>query len=197
MRFSSHRAPGFGQSNLHHHKQYSLIATSKISHCLPQLQITKSTKFSPATTNSTQPYTPLPRNILFQKLAGNLGKPFLSRKSLGPLKKIFATTLWHIKYSFTGSKSETKRWSLRLTLRPPSLNWNRDTKDQIWAALIKTLCPKPPPTHPPTIRELQTTKIRKWSLLSLPHCFLKEGSLYQHWKANHTPLSGIDLRSLD
>ena len=47
------------------HKQHSLITTSKISHCFPPLQITKSKKILPATTNFTQPYTPLPKHIRF------------------------------------------------------------------------------------------------------------------------------------
>ena len=64
----------------------------------------------------------------FSQLVEDLRRAF---PSLGPRKKIFAPTLLHLKSSFPGSTSKTKRWSLRLTLRPPSLNWTKYTKDKI------------------------------------------------------------------
>ena len=50
-------------SNLH--KQHSLIHKSKIYHCLPQLQITMSKRFSPPATNSTHLHISLSRHVLF------------------------------------------------------------------------------------------------------------------------------------
>ena len=51
--------------------------------------------------------------------------------SLRTRKKIFTLNLFHIKYLFPGSTSNTKRWSLSLTLHPASLNWTRYTEDEI------------------------------------------------------------------
>ena len=55
------------------------------------------------------------------------GEPF---HSWGHARKSLHSTS-HIKSSCPGSTSETKRWNLRLTLLPPSLNLNRYTKNVI------------------------------------------------------------------
>ena len=90
--------------------------------------------------------------------------------------------------------TETKRWNFGLALRSPSLNKVKNTKDTILAVPKQDFLLRATTTHPTTIKEVQTIRITKLGLLSLPHWFLTEGLKNQNWKANTcSPPPGKDL----
>ena len=170
------------------------IPTSKISHCLLQCQIYSHKIFTsdqPAIMNSTQPHTPLPKNILcFQQLWED---PRRLCPSLRSHKKILNPP-----YLFVPLINITnEKWNFGLTLHHPSLNKTRNTKDATSAGPNQSFMLHTNTTYPPTIKALPTTKT-KLGLLSFPLCFLTEGSPYHNWKANsYSPLPGNNVGPLD
>ena len=99
--------------------------------------------------------------------------------------------------SFPWLKSETKTLNLGLTLPPLSWNKTRSTKDASSGYNKQDFLPHTTTNHPPTIKTLQTTIIKKLGLLFVPQWFLKQGLQYQNWKANtYSPLPRNSLGTL-
>ena len=92
-------ASRFSQSNQYHHKQHLLIATSKISHCLHQFQITVKKCFTCNHKFHTPPHpTSKAHSFLTARRRSkeNLSVPGATQENL-------ESTLLHIKSLFPGS----------------------------------------------------------------------------------------------
>ena len=114
--------------------------------------------------NSTLPYIPLPKHVFLRAR----GRPWDNLSIPGAIQENLEPTFLHSESLFPWFKPETRRWNLKLTLRPHPWIKPGTQKMRFQSALNKTFCSKPPSTHPPTIRPLQTRKITKLGLLSLP-----------------------------
>ena len=177
-------------SNLH--SKHSPIATSKISQCLPQLQITNSNNFFACDHKFQTPPHLTAKAHPFLTVCGRSNEK--NFPSLETRKKTFAPTLLHIKSLLPGPTSETTRWNLRLTRRPQSSNYTKYTKMRSQLALHKTFLPQQPP---PTRQELEHFKLQKqqnYAFCLSRIAFLTEDSLYQTSKSkSYSPHPGNNL----
>ena len=158
-----------------HHKQHLLITAKRLLIDCPNFKLEGQKIFftwaQPATTNSTHPHIILSKHIFLvapRTSKEKLSIPCTTQKTLRSLD-LYQKQKYEILDSLCVSHPWVKPGTQKMRFQPvPN----------------KTFCSKLPLHYRPTNRALQTTKITKLGLLSLPHCFQTEDSLYQNWKAN-------------